>query len=306
MRNPLIGQPIAEYLGGRDNHFNLIRLVAALAVLVSHSFAIVTGNVEIEPLRESTGASLGFYSVGIFFGISGLLIARSFDRRKSIWHFSVSRVLRLWPALVLVLLLSMLVLGPIMTSRTVEEYFADPLAWIYVPSNLSLAFRSDALPGVFIDNPLGFAINGSLWTLFYEVVCYGGVVATGLIGLLSMPRLFAVFLALVFAGHFASVLYEPSGGLLHRLDLLGQLGLPFAIGMAAYGGRDHFRHGPAVALILWIMAAVLVQTPFLPPAIMVALVYTVLWLALVPKGPLLKFNRVGDYSYGIYIYAFPI
>lgn len=83
----LRGQPIAGYLGGRDNNLNLIRIVAASAVLVSHAFALTSGDVMNEPFRTSTGLSLGQFAVAIFFGMSGLLIARSFDRKQSLAHF---------------------------------------------------------------------------------------------------------------------------------------------------------------------------------------------------------------------------
>lgn len=305
VKSPL-GPPIAELLGGRDNNFNLIRMIAAMAVLVSHAAILTTGDPASEPLLQTTGQSLGHFAVGIFFGISGLLIARSFDRRKSFWHFVASRVLRLWPALLVVLLLTALLLGPAMTSMDSSAYFASRETWIYVPSNLSLAMRSDHLPGLFADNPLSDAVNGSLWSLFYEVVCYGGVVAVGAIGLLRSRKLFLVFLLLVTAAHIAAVLAEPQGGLAYILGVLGLVGFPFALGTAIYVWRGYVRMGPAGAAVLWLGAIALSTTPFLASGILVALVYTTLWLALVPKGPLLGYNRLGDYSYGTYIYAFPV
>lgn len=102
----LIGNPIGEYLGGRDNNLNLIRIVAASAVLVSHAYALTSGQEMSEPFRAATGLSLGQFAVAIFFGMSGLLIARSFDRRQSLAHFVSARFLRLWPALAVVLTLT--------------------------------------------------------------------------------------------------------------------------------------------------------------------------------------------------------
>lgn len=89
---------LADVLAGRDNNLNAIRMLAAIAVMVSHAWPI-TGAEAAEPLKSQTGQTLGHYSVAIFFGISGLLIARSFDRRRSLLHFVVARVLRLFPGL---------------------------------------------------------------------------------------------------------------------------------------------------------------------------------------------------------------
>lgn len=299
------GRPIAESLGGRDNNLNLVRIAAATAVLVSHSVAITTGNPALEPLRGLTGLSLGDYSVGLFFGISGLLIARSFDRRTSLAHFAVARFLRLWPALFVVLAIGAFVLGPVMTALPVDQYLRRPSTWLYVPRGLSLYFQADQLPGVFMANPMPESVNGSLWSLFYEVTCYAGVVALGLAGLLRRRALFAVFMLAVLAGHVLSVFSHPAGGLAYRLDLLGFVGFPFALGMAAYVWRDQIRLGPGGVALCWLAVALSAGSPMLGTVTIVAVVYSALWFGYVPKGALLAYNRLGDYSYGVYIFAFP-
>lgn len=306
----LVGPVLADRIGGRDNHFNLIRICAATAVMISHAFAVVTGDDMAEPLRAATKFSLGQYAVAVFFGVSGLLIARSFDRRASFLHFLVARVLRLYPALFVALLLTAFVLGPLITGLDSTAYFSARETWVYVPVNLTLAFRSNVLPGVFTTNPLAGIVNAPLWSLFYEVTCYGFVVLAGFAGLLRHKGLFAIFLAAVAGAHIVSVFTEPAGGIAFKLDLLGFVGFPFALGMAAYVWRDRLRLGAAFAALLWLapVATLLIPilTPFLASAIMLALVYTTFWLALVPKGPLLRYNALGDFSYGVYIFAYPI
>lgn len=300
------GPALAQCLGGRDNNLNLIRIVAAGSVLVSHAFALVGGDDMAEPLRAATGLSLGQYAVAIFFGISGLLISRSFDRRQSIVHFGVARFLRLWPALLVVLTLTAFVLGPALTQLSVRSYFHSRETWTYVPLNASLAFRYDFLSGVFERNPYGAATNGSLWSLFYEVMCYCGVVAVGYLGGLRRRRLFALFLAGVVAGHVWSVFASPPGGIAYRLDVLGFVGFPFALGMACYVWRDALRLSLAGLGSCWLLVAFASSTPFFSSMIMAALVYSALWCAFVPKGALLRYNALGDFSYGVYIYAFPV
>ena len=66
---------LADRLGSRDNNFDLLRLLAAWAVLVSHSFALLG---RPEPLHQF-GTTLGNVGVLIFFAVSGLLIRRSWE-----------------------------------------------------------------------------------------------------------------------------------------------------------------------------------------------------------------------------------
>jgi len=193
-----------------------------------------------------------------------------------------------------------------MTSLALREYFLSGQTLAYVPRNLSLVLRYDYLPGVFTKNALDPKTNSSLWSLFYEVACYGGVVAVGYLGWLRANAGFVAFFLTVLFGHVLSVLYAPAGGLLYRLDVLGFVAFPFALGMAAYVYRERLRLGLAGVAACWATVAMLSASAFFASAIMLALVYTALWAAFVPKGALLTYNRLGDYSYGIYIFAYPV
>ena len=301
---------LQDALVGRDNNLNLIRMIAAAAVLVSHAFPIALGTGALEPLMAATGQTLGHYAVAVFFGISGLLIARSFDQRKSIIHFTASRVLRLYPALVLVLFLTVFA-GAFLTQLSLPAYLSAHATWSYLPANLSLAFLQYHLPGVFLDNPYGQPINGSLWTLVYEVICYGGVALAGCIGILRSRILSLVGLAVIVALHLLFtgpilIGWDMSEGLLNRLYSLALLALPFALGTAAYVWRNTVILSPWIALAFWAVALLAMGTAVMASLILVATVYTSLWFGLAVKSPLLIYNRLGDYSYGIYIYAFPM
>ncbi|NJO13828.1 MAG: acyltransferase family protein [Rhizobiales bacterium] len=132
------------------------------------------------------------------------MIARSFDRASSNIRFVAARVLRLFPALLVVLALTMLA-GVSVTTLEPARYFSDPATLTYVPRNLSLALLQYPLPGVFADNPIGPAINGSLWTLFYEVVCYAAVFALGIAGVLRKRWRFAAVFAAILLCFLVSV-----------------------------------------------------------------------------------------------------
>lgn len=303
---PFAASPrLAELLPGRDNNLNLIRFVAATAVLVSHAFPITLGSHAEEPLEELTGMSLGGHAVAVFFVLSGLLIARSFDRGSDRLRFVMARVLRLFPALFGVLFLTVIA-GAALTNLSVREYVTAPETLTYLPRNLSLAFLQYPLPGVFVDNPNGPAINGSLWTLFYEVVCYGAVFVLGILGVLRRPLLFTGLFMGIALAFVASVTWQPEGGLAYRLDLLAQLGFPFALGTLAYIWRERLVLDWRIAVILWVLPFLAFGTVLLPMTIIVATGYTLGWFGFVIKGPLLAFNRLGDYSYGFYIFAYPV
>lgn len=296
---------MVDHLSGRDNNFNLIRVCAASAVLVSHASPITRGETAIEPIFALTGMSLGAHAVTAFFILSGLFIARSFDRSTSKIRFVVARVLRLFPALLVLLVVSVLA-GASVTTLDAADYFRDAATLTYIPRNLSLAFLQYQLPGVFAGNPIGPTINGSLWTLFYEVACYAGLFLLGVAGILRMRWGFAALFALILVGFVASVQWEPQGGIAYRLDKLVQLGFPFVFGTLCYVWRNELVLDFRIAVCLWLLPFFAVGGVLMPLSIVVALGYSLLWIGLVPKGAWLAYNRLGDYSYGIYIYAFPV
>ena len=288
---------------GRDNNLNLIRMLAAMAVLVSHAWPIGRGEGTREPLRELTGHSLGTIAVFVFFAISGFLIARSFERQPGVLSWGRARVLRLFPGLVVALLLTVLLLGPATTRLPLGAYLGDPATFTYLPRNLSLAFLQYDLPGVFADNPFPTAINGSLWTLVHEVLCYGGILAIGLFGAFRAPaRMAAAGVVFVLAWIAASQLPD----LPRILDRFFHLAPAFAVGTAFYVLRRRLVLHPLGFAVLAAAAILLHGTVLAKSAFLLALAYGVFWFAYVPGGWLRAYNRLGDYSYGTYIYAFPV
>lgn len=293
------------YLGqvavSRDNNLNLIRMVAAFAVLVSHAWPIALGPQAVQPLKALTGHTLGTISVWVFFAISGYLITLSFVRTDDTAQFVWARLRRLMPGLVVSVVFVVCVIGPLVTTLPLTAYLTDPGTTTFVWRNVTLAFPQYSLPGVFADQPYTDVV-GSIWTLVYEVLCYAGVLLVGCLGLLGKRRVMAVGLGLygvIWIG-LAGVDMHPKAMALH------QLSLPFVMGMGFYLWRDVVPlHGGLV--VLWGgLAAVFTQTPLAMPAVVFAISYATFWLAYVPGGMIRAYNRVGDYSYGLYIYAFPL
>ena len=297
---------LADVAGGRDNNFNLIRMIAASGVLVSHAFPIALGMGTSQPFEAATGYTLGWICVAIFFAISGFLITRSFDRKPHIESWFSARVARLFPGLIVVSILIALIYGPVFTALTTGDYFGRLQTYSYVPRNVSLVWLQYGLPGVFTDHPYPDTINGSLWTLVHEVTCYLGVFLAGIAGALRSRRLFAMALFL-YAGAYAVTGLPGIAELVPaRLVDLRALSFPFVIGMALYVWRDRVRLSWVIAGLLAVVSALLRPTPLFEPAFVAAIAYATFVVAYVPCGVLRHYNRLGDYSYGIYVYAFPV
>jgi peptidoglycan/LPS O-acetylase OafA/YrhL len=157
------------------------------------------------------------------------------------------------------------------------------------------------LPEVFVHNPYPDAVNNVLWTLYFEAACYLGLFVSGIAGCLSAKRLPLLLLA------YASVYLLARYGPWTKLNYWAVFSLPFVIGMVVY------RYGPGQVLKGWI-AVMLAVAAFVTAHSghgveelwSLAVAYGILWLGFAPAPPLLAYNRLGDFSYGTYIYGFPI
>ena len=284
----------------RENNFDFLRFFAATLVLLVHSYPL-TGRRPDEPIERLTGyENGGEFAVAVFFVISGYLITSSWLNSSSAKSYLIKRALRVFPALILAVLLSVFVIGPLVTDRPLSGYFASPVTWTYL-QNLLLVTRFE-LPGVFSQNIYPNVVNGSLWTLPLEVMMYLGVLVLGLTGLLKRRLIFLPIAGLAL-GHFW---------------LLGRLGIEsffinnlFKLGLLYYTGAAIFLYREALPWRGWIAAAFVAalvltfHTAAGPYVYMVALPYLVIYLAYAPIPLIARFGKYGDFSYGMYIYAFP-
>ena len=90
-----------------------------------------------------------------------------------------------------------------------------------------------------------------------------------------------------------------------RLEQLIRLGLPFLVGMIFFIWRHHIPLSWSVLAGLVFLTALAWFTPLFPPIFAVALSYAIFVLGYANTPILHSYNRLGDYSYGTYIYAFP-
>ena len=287
---------------GNTSGFDYLRLLLAIGVLCIHSFTTSYGRpgeafLLALPWRPFYNAVLP-----MFFALSGFLVAGSYFRTKGIGEFVMLRILRIAPALAVEVFLCALILGSIFTTLPLVKYFSHPTFWSYF-GNL-IGWIHFLLPGLFEDNPYNI-VNLSLWTVPYELECYIAIVALALLGLLKSR--FAVVLLLV-VGLIALFVVSFHGGtpppgdrlLPHRL-----LVLSFLSGVLIFLYRDKVVIAPwltaASSLAMLVVLNFPVSAQFYPPLVGYATV------ALGMSNPRRTFLiNTGDYSYGIYLYAFPI
>jgi peptidoglycan/LPS O-acetylase OafA/YrhL len=290
-----------ERAAARDgNNFDALRLVAASLVILTHSFFVAEGSAVHEPLVKLSGnqAQLGHLGVFMFFVISGFLVTESYEATGEPLRFLAKRALRIFPGLFAALLVTAFVIGPIVTTLPLAEYFARDQVYAYVDGNTLLNTTTHELPGVLmVDNPVGLEVNGSLWTLRYEFMMYLMVMVLGALRLLDLRVLLAV-LALGLACHQVAALGP--------LDMFGWLLPFFVMGMVMAKLKHRRIFDDRLALLALIGLVLTVAYGRLIALFALFGGYLTLFLAFDRRLPPLRAARFGDLSYGIYIYGWPV
>lgn len=282
----------------QKNSFDLLRLFAAALVLYSHQHVLL-GHVEPELFGWT---SFGGVGVSIFFFLSGFLVWSSWARDPDLKRFFVRRSLRIFPALWFVVLFSMLVLGPILSTLAVPDYFAAHESWRYLSTALLVVRRG--LPGVFVDNPYPAAINGSLWTLPVEFLCY---VSVALMGGLTLARrnwamVFGLGLAVLAAAYGASLL---GPRFITHLEMVALFWWGVMYGFVRERPASERKAwamwiGLAFVAFLWLGSRGLERT-----GVLLFAAVLVIGAQRLPWGERVT-EHLGDLSYGMYIFAFPV
>ncbi|HQQ62002.1 MAG TPA: acyltransferase [Pseudomonadales bacterium] len=292
----------------RDNNFNLLRMLAAWSVLFFHSY-VLTGTTPTSWFDTHIGKQMGFYAVNIFFFISGLLVTQSIERSGCSRRYLTARFIRLVPPLCAVMLASILLLGPLMTSLPLQTYFNNQETWLYLIANTSTRELHFTLPGVFANNPYPHIINGSLWTLVYEMRLYlllfvlyqSGIMRNRNIALCLAGILLVCYLA--YAIHLESLGNEASYERAHNILLVH---LYFLLGFLAAQLAHRLPVRWRYLAIPVAGVAALRHSPLHDLANGLLVSYLVLLLVYRLHPALHAYNKLGDYSYGTYLYAFPL
>jgi peptidoglycan/LPS O-acetylase OafA/YrhL len=284
----------------RQNNFDLLRLVAAVSVIFSHAFLLSENSQDRDPLMILTGGQtiLGVVGVFVFFTISGYLITQSFDTTGSPLVFLLKRALRIFPGLLLCLVICAFVIGPLVSGLSLADYLARPGPYLFLLHNAVLDIDFNRLPGVvFAPGNIGGIVNGPLWSLPCEVLMYLMLFALGVCRLLTL-RTGLVLLAI----GIGCLWFEVTDAWGGAFWLLGF----FAAGICCYRLR-----GPRLLAGHWVLLAALGLGLSIPARLFLVAFplfgsYLAIYLALHPRLPLVPAARFGDLSYGLYIYGWPI
>jgi peptidoglycan/LPS O-acetylase OafA/YrhL len=287
----------------RNNNFDFLRFLAATMVIFSHSYAL-SGNKNEPYLLISNYATFGSLAVNIFFVLSGFLIIKSWLDNPNVFDYLKKRILRIMPGLFVAVVFTVLVIGPMATSLNYYEYFTHPLTREYLNNaTLSINFF---LPGVFANNPYKDAVNGSLWTLPVEFKLYVMILILGLVGLFYR-RLTAALLGGGILVYGIIDIISPDIFDLNSTekDYLRCL-IYFVIGALFYLYRDRVKFSKELFLFsimgliisYFLRYGAVLSYAFLP--------YIILYFGFNKINKLDIFSKFGDFSYGLYIYAFPV
>ncbi len=291
---------LGQHFDPRANGLNFIRLLLAAQVILWHSFAVK--GVEFEsafwrPLLASSG-------VDGFFAVSGFLILSSWVSNPNARRYLAARVLRIFPAFLVILVLTTVVAAPLaraLQGESPADVITNPDAYAYIWKNIGLWIFETGVAGTPSDVPYAGSWNASLWTLSWEFACYLGVLILGLLGLASRR---AVIVAGFLGALAVSLAVVVTGTGSHNLESLGRLTIMFAAGMVLFTFRDAI---PVNRICVCGAAAAIFLGLFLPDYRLVAAL-PFAYLLMVAGGalrhPAFRFRT--DVSYGVYIYAFPV
>jgi peptidoglycan/LPS O-acetylase OafA/YrhL len=289
--------------GGIGPGFDAVRLGLALSIFCSHSF--FTSQGDNGWLWETPVRPFLMAMVPMFFGLSGFLVTGSALRTGSLRVFLTFRILRIAPALVTEVTLSALILGPLLTTVSWHDYFTNREFYEYF-GNIIGRIRY-VLPGMFLDNPMSGIVNINLWTLKPEFTCYVIMAAMIVTGIVRKNRLLTVSVALVVVASLViNVFYNISEGNNGHNPFIPYVAvLYFMLGVVAF----HLRESIPVDGRLFGVAAVASYLLMLHPGCAfiaaVPTMYCMLYLGML-KYPRSRILESGDYSYGVYLYGFPI
>lgn len=289
-----------DELQNRNNGVDILKMAAAMLVILSHSIPITRGSSYEDVLSLWTDGylNLGGVAVAVFFFFGGLYIAKSMESKQKAVPFFKARCKRIFPELWIVVLGSIFIIGLIFTKLSLADYLGDKGTWKYLLNGIF--FLQHNLPGVFNGNPYPNVINGPLWTLPVEFLCYIACFIMYKLGLFQ-KKWFAVTIPFALLLLFGSRYYFQNNTFL--LTVIRPVFL-FYMGILAYVFREKIKLSGKYAVVAFILfiAALLMKWQLI--ALVFFFPYVILWVAYQVK----KENRriKFEYTYGMYLWGWPI
>jgi len=288
--------------GGVTSGFDYLRIFLSVCVVIEHSLVvtdqILTANLWIHWPRAALGTILP-----CFFALSGFLVAGSLQRRPSLPAFISMRVVRLVPALTVEVILSALLIGPLLTQVSLATYFTSADFFRYFLNMIGDV--QYVLPGMFAHNPFPDVMNQSIWTIPFELDCYLWLIGLAIFGFVRNRRML-VFVLIGLAALGTAWLFVRYQPVWQENPVNGRaLIVAFLAGVALQLYSDVIRLNGWVALVCMALGMLLLLDARHSFIAVFPLAYATVYLGLLnPKRISLLLS--GDYSYGLYLFAFPI
>lgn len=296
------GAPTLAQAGsaGQDN-FLPLRHIAAWMVIYGHCYALAQ---HPPGARDWIAAWMpGFYAgslaVYLFFAISGYLVTLSLLNRPGLLRYLRNRIARVFPAYILCLLISVLVLGPLFTRLPWRAYFSDAGTWHYLGENLWPIGLAWELPGVFAGNHYPHVVNGTLWSLGLEVRWYSYLGVLALLGVLRRRWLFSTAAAIFLLASARQWWLGDPG-----FDEHDALSMVFIGAALLAHWREYIRVSHTIMAALVLATALTHSSRWFGPMAATSAVYATFWIAY--RLPAMRWPAGRDYSYGLFLYGFPI
>lgn len=304
---------------GMGPGFDILRIALAVLIMIGHA-KWISGSESLgtqmptmidHALAPTTGVVQGWTGwtrpiklalVPAFFALSGFLVTGSALRTQRVSTFLAHRGLRIFPALIVEVLLSAFVLGALLTTLPLNAYFEHPMMHRYLLNMIGeVSFR---LPGVFETNQATPMVNANLWTLPAELGCYLIITALMLTRILYNKYLVlagAAIATIVLATlHFLYGISNAS--MYYQVHVIVYY---FILGMVFFHWRDHIPTKPLLAIPVAVAAYLLLMSDSFIYLAAPLLTWLTLWFGMIGV-PRIKLLASGDYSYGVYLYGFPI
>jgi peptidoglycan/LPS O-acetylase OafA/YrhL len=295
------------HLSPTNNDFTLIRLCLASAVIWTHSVWLITGQEGVDEVQQLVGTPVSSLAVNGFFFLSGFLVTASMLKRSGVVSFLLARVGRIWPGLAGSVVVT--VIGGLIFTTDVKAYLTGDATWRFILFNLSLVKGWYTL-STFTCAGEPCVVNGSLWTIPWDLRCYLALmlfyIAPSAWRHHALVAICIASLAAIALWYASGLGAQASGGMLYNIAMAARLWGMFALGSLAYAYRDRLVLSRWLAILA--IAAAIAEWQLLRSQLLTALALPYALLAFAfsaDRVPSLS-GHWPDYSYGIYVYAFPV
>ncbi|MBB3105425.1 acyltransferase family protein [Azomonas macrocytogenes] len=283
----------------KDSNFDFLRFSAAVMVVISHSYWLHGSHNSESLITGEFG--IGLIAVYMFFIISGFLVTSSWKNSRDNFSFVIKRLLRIIPALIVATLFTVFIIGSFVTELPLAEYYFNNRTWKYL-SNLVFWIQFD-LPGVFTGNPFPNIVNGSIWTLPFVLLMDISLLCFAVSGMLQPTIIVTGLVTLILTNIALLTFTEVDSKSIINLITLGTF---FYFGVTLYLFYERVPWNKTLALVLTSVLLLGLTLKLGSITLVIALPYLTIYVAYLRIPRLSHFGRYGDFSYGIYLFGFPM